>query len=134
MALDVRWLIAGRIVYIAPQGELDADALSEVVARARDVFTPTQVVPIHLIVDLNHAQREDTLIPALKEMLELVRKLQPAPPLAGWTIFLDPAPNQIVKSIGASATQVIRLRTRYMSEMALAVEFLYEIDETLTVK
>jgi hypothetical protein len=132
MLLDARWLIPGRVYYLAPHGMLDAVTLSAVLERAQAIFPSFQSSVIHLILDFNNAQREESLIPQLKAALDAVRKLHPAPPLAGWTIIIDPAPNQIVKSIGASATQVIRLRTRYMSELAPALEFLYGVDETLS--
>jgi hypothetical protein len=51
--------------------------------------------------------------------------------LAGWTVIADPLPNQIVKSIGATATQVIRVRTRFITSVEEGVAFLRQIDETL---
>jgi hypothetical protein len=40
-------------------------------------------------------------------------------------------PNQIVKAIGASITQVIRIRTRFVTHVDEAVDFLRKFDSSL---
>lgn len=131
MHMEVRWLIAKRIVCISLIGELTEQALDQAVDQARVLLANAPANAVHVLLDITHAQRDDSIIPRLKRAVDEMRGLQPPPPLAGWTIVADPMPNQIVKAIGASITQVIRIRTRFVTHVDEAVDFLRKFDSSL---
>jgi hypothetical protein len=132
MESEVHWLIPQRIIRVAPQGQLTAAALDAAVEHSRHALAHETAHPVHILLDLTATQRDETLIVKIKQTVDELRGLQPAPPRAGWTIVIDTMPNQIVKSIGASITQAIRVRTRFVTQVVDAVEFLEKIDPTLS--
>ena len=131
MTFESVWLIPERVYRIRLFGELTAESLDEALAQFQAVLGREFSLPTHVILDLTTSQRDETSLPKLKKSIDELRKLHPPVPRAGWTVIADTMPNQIVKSIGASVTQVIRIRTRFLTSSDEAIEFLRQIDATL---
>jgi hypothetical protein len=129
--IETRWLVAGRIFCVTIRGALTLDLLQAALDQFRAVLNGVTDKPVHCVLDLTPATRNDEILHDVKLAVDVLRKMQPALPLAGWTVIADPLPNQIVKSIGATATQVIRVRTRFITSVEEGVAFLRQIDETL---
>ncbi|MCC6614761.1 MAG: hypothetical protein IT320_14875 [Anaerolineae bacterium] len=131
MQFEARWLVPNRVYCLSLQGRLTAESLDEALARCRVVVAQERAEPVHVILDLTATQRDETMIVRLKQAVDELRKMHPAPPLAGWTVIADTMPNQIVKSIGASITQVIKIRTRFTTSVQEGLDFLRRIDSSL---
>jgi len=131
MHFDARWLIPNRVFCLSLQGTLTAESLDDALTRCRAVLVQERETPVHVILDLTSTQRDETMIVRLKQAVDELRKMHPAPPRAGWTVIADPMPNQIVKSIGASITQVIKIRTRFTTGVQEGLDFLRRIDSSL---
>ncbi len=131
MAFEAVWLIPERVFCIRLSGTLTAEALDEALTRFQAVLKRESSLATHVILDLTPSQRDETLLPKLKKTIDELRNMHPPAPRAGWTVIVDTMPNQIVKSIGASITQVIRIRTRFLTNVDEALPFLRQIDATL---
>ena len=131
MPFDARWLIPNRVFCLGLQGSLTAESLDSALAECRTVLAQAHEAPVHIILDLTATQRDESMIVKLKQSVDELRKMHPAPPHAGWTVIADAMPNQIVKSIGASITQVIKIRTRFTTGVQEGLDFLRRIDSTL---
>ncbi|MCA9903165.1 MAG: hypothetical protein KC547_04855 [Anaerolineae bacterium] len=131
MHSDVRWLIPDRVFCMRLAGTLTPENLDAALAQCRALLAQDHVAPVHVILDLTATQRDETMIVKLKQSVDELRKMHPPPPQAGWTIIADSMPNQIVKSIGASITQVIKIRTRFTTGVQEGLDFLRRIDATL---
>jgi hypothetical protein len=131
MAFESGWMIPERVYCVRLSGELTAASLDEALAQFQVVLGRDSSLATHVILDLTPARRDETILPKLKKTIDELRKMHPPVPRAGWTVIADTMPNQIVKSIGASVTQVIRIRTRFLTDSDEALTFLRQIDTTL---
>ncbi|MGQ9907871.1 MAG: hypothetical protein ACUVS2_03445 [Candidatus Flexifilum sp.] len=122
---EMDWIVEGRLCYWKLWGEFSS---SDMVAWDADVVEmldrlPDDVAFCNGIYDLSDLGR----MASLREFLALKSRGHPK---VGWTLVIG-AIDPIQRFILSAATQVARMRTRFVASLDEAVELLRSVDPTL---
>ena len=125
MAIEIKWLLPGRIVYIANRGTITVDELQNESRQLIEFLDEGEGPLVHLLTDVTELGEFPISVGLLnRTSVEPLRH-----PRMGWLVVITN--NRMLKYLGSMVTGLSSVRYRAFTSVDEGLAFLNEVDSTL---
>lgn len=126
MSYSITWLVEKRVIHVKLENEVTIDEAERINQQLLEFFDAGAPPLVHMICDTSRMSRFPTNLGLLNDVSSTYMKHR----LLGWVIVIGS--NPMARFIGSIITQVFRVRFRMVPSFPAAVDFLAEVDSTVT--
>ena len=125
MAYETKWLLPGRVIYMANRGAITVEELQDESLRLIELLEEGEGPLVHLLTDVTELGEFPISVGVLnRASIDALRH-----PKMGWLLVITD--NRMLKYLGSMVTGLSGVRYRAFTSVDEALAFLNEVDSTL---